>query len=293
MAYTTNPKLPRLRMQAVLMVRRGQSIRSVARYFGYSHSTVSRWVAKAPFDGRETIPTLRSKPKSHPKQLKPDIVSAIIAGRLKHNRCSEVVYDDLVEQGIKVSLSSVKRTLSRHELLKPKSKWKRYRPPITRPLALLSGDLVQMDTIHFIDYKTGRRFYIYTLIDLYSRWAYAEVHDRLRQTTALQVALRAQKAASFDFKMIQTDNGPEFSRYFHDMLKAKGIALRHSRVRQCNDNAHVERFNRTIQDECLGKYPRRQHVNQAILDKYLDYYNNHRKHLGLNLKIPAQMVRSY
>jgi len=280
-------------MQAVLMVRRGKSIRSVARYFGYSHSTVSRWVAKAPFDGRETIPTLHSKPKSHPSQLKSEIVSAIIATRLKHNRCSEVVYDDLVEQGIKVSLSSVKRTLSRHELLKPKSKWKRYRPPVPRPLALLPGNLVQMDTIHFIDYKTGRRFYIYTLIDLYSRWAYAEVHDRLRQTTALQVALRAQKAAGFDFKMIQTDNGPEFSRYFHDMLKAKGIALRHSRVRQCNDNAHIERFNRTIQDECLGKYPRRQHVNQAILDKYLAYYNNHRKHLGLSLKIPAQMVRSY
>lgn len=91
MAYTTNPKLPRLRMQAVLMVRRGQSIRSVARYFGYSHSTVSRWATKAPFDGRETIPTARSKPKFHPKALAPEIVAAIVAERVRTGRCAEVI----------------------------------------------------------------------------------------------------------------------------------------------------------------------------------------------------------
>lgn len=42
MPYTSNPKLPRLRMQAVLRVRRGESIRAVARNLGYAHSTVSR-----------------------------------------------------------------------------------------------------------------------------------------------------------------------------------------------------------------------------------------------------------
>jgi transposase InsO family protein len=147
-----------------------------------------------------------------------------------------------------------------------------------------------MDTIHFVDWMTGERFYVYVVIDLYSRWAYVEVHDKLSQAVSLEVALRAQVQAGFQFQMIQTDNGPEFSKYFHDMLKARSIALRHSRVRQSNDNAHVERFNRTLQDECLGKYPLRKNVSQAQIDAYLHYYNNGRKHMGIDLKIPAQVI---
>jgi transposase len=130
-------------MQAVLRVRRGESIRAVARNLGYSHSTVVRWVARAPEDGRETIPTLRSKPKTHPKALSPEIVAAIVAERLAHGRCAEVVHATLAKRGVAVSLSSVKRTLKRQELIAPKSKWKRYRPPVPRPAADAPGSLVQ------------------------------------------------------------------------------------------------------------------------------------------------------
>jgi transposase InsO family protein len=293
MAYTSNPKLPRLRMQAVLMVRRGASTREVAKYFGYNQSTVARWVQRANKEGlkgNEKLPTLSSKPRSHPRSLAPGIVSAIVAERLKHGRCAEVIQDSLREQGITVSLSSVKRTLSRQELLRPKSKWKRVRPHTERPKALLPGDLVQVDTVHFIDWETKRRFYLYTLIDLYSRIAYVEVHDRLRQTISLAVTLRAQDAMGFAFSTVQSDNGPEFQRYFHDMLQAKGIALRHSRVRQSNDNAHIERFNRTIQEECLGPYPTRARTTQATLDAYLRYYNHDRKHMGIALKRPSDLL---
>ena len=105
--------------------------------------------------------------------------------------------------------------------------------------------------------------------DLYSALSATE----LRQTISLDVTLRAQESMSFSFTTIQSDNGPEFQRYFHDMLAVKGIALRHSRVRQSNDNAHIERFNRTIQEECLGKYPTKAGTTQAKIDTWLRYYN--------------------
>ena len=231
MAYTSNPKIPRLRMQAVLLVRKGLSTRQVARYFGYNQSTIVRWPQAAPFDGRESIPTKSSRPKNHPKALPPEIVEAIVAARLAHGRCAEVVYEDLLEQGVKVSLSSVKRTLSRHELLKSRSKWKRYRPPVPRPAAETPGVLVQMDTIHFIDWMSNQRFYIYVLLDVCSRFAYAEVHDKLSQRISLITGLMAQNKAGIGLSMLQTYNGPEFGKWFHDMLAAKGIGLRHYRVR--------------------------------------------------------------
>ncbi|QQR52083.1 transposase [bacterium] len=175
---------------------------------GYNQSTIVRWVAKAPADGRMNIPTESSRPQSHPKALSKAIVQAIIAERLKHNRCAEVVHAELLEHGVHVSLSSVKRTLDRHELLKKKSKWARIRESLPRPEITGPGSLVQMDTVHFVDWSIGERFYIYTIIDLHSRWAYAEVHDKLSQAISLKVALRAQVKAGFSFVMMQTDNGP-------------------------------------------------------------------------------------
>lgn len=292
MPYTSNEKLPRLRMEAVKLVRGGWTTRQVALHFGYNQSTIVRWVAKAPADGRLKIPTESSRPKSSSRALAPGVVQSIITERLKHNRCAEVVHAELKEQGIQVSLSSVKRTLARHELLKKKSKWARTRETLLRPEITAPGSLVQMDTVHFVDWSTGERFYLYTLIDLYSRWAHAEVHDKLSQAMSLKVALRAQVKAGFQFAMMQTDNGPEFQKYFQDMLAARKVALRHSRVRRSNDNAHVERFNRILQDECVSSYPLRRNVTQRRLDEYLDYYNNGRRHMGIGYRRPRELTHA-
>jgi len=283
-------------MQAVKLVKQGWTSREVARHFGYSHSSVVRWTQRVQAErlhGNGGVPTRPSRPKSHPRALAPDVVQAIIAERLKSGRCAEVVHEDLKQQGIQVSLSSVKRTLARHELLKKKSKWRRVRASLPRPEITGPGSLVQMDTVHLVDWSSGERFYLYTVIDLYSRWANAEVHDKLSQAVSLNVALRTQAKAGFRFAMLQTDNGPEFQKYFHDMLNARQIALRHSRVRQSNDNAHVERFNRTLQDECVSAYPLRRNVTQQRLDEYLDYYNNGRRHMGISLRRPAELVQRY
>lgn len=290
MPYTTNPKLPRLRMQAVLRVRRGESIRAVARNLGYSHSTLSRWVARAPLDGRETIPTLRSRPKSHPLALAPEIVAAIVAERLRYKRCAEVIQAALARQGIVVSLSSVKRTLKRQELIVPR-KWKRYRPPVVRPPAEAPGSLVQTDTIHFLDWQTKQKFYLYTVIDLHTRMAYAAVHDRISQRFSYQTLLEARSLFGFGFQTVQADNGPEFATWLRDMLHAKGILLRHSRVRQSNDNAHIERFNRTIQQELLGARPLRGQVTQDRLNEYIYYYNHDRLHIGINYQTPNEVAK--
>jgi len=233
------------------------------------------------------LQTKSSRPHHHPKELPQDIIEAIVTERLKHNRCAEVVHEDLKEQGIKVSLSSVKRTLKRHSLIKEKSPWKRYRPHIPRPLALYPGALVQLDTIHLAR-PDGTRYYIYTLIDLYSRFAYAEYTERFSQANSLKFVVKAQKIAGFRFKVVQTDNGPEFGKWFSDMLGYKGTRLRHSRVRKPNDNAHIERFNRTIQEECEKIWIEKE--LQTRITAYLDYYNNERRHLGIGLKRPMEVV---
>ena len=289
MTYTLNPNLPRVRGQAVELVRRGKSAREVARHFGFSHSAIVKWVAKARKRGYGSIPTESSRPKRNPQSLSREIISKIIIERSTRQRCAEHVYHELKKQGVVVSLSSVKRTLDRCHMLRKRSPWKRPHDATQRPEVTHVGALIEVDTIHIIA-PDGTRIYIYTLIDLFSRWAYAEVVERIGAEASVQFVKRARKKATFNFELIQTDHGSEFSTWFtHGLLRLR-IKHRHSRVRQSNDNAHIERFNRTIQEECLDRITHNILSFKKAIPNYLNYYNNERTHMGINYLIPIQLV---
>ena len=104
---------------------------------------------------------------------------------------------------------------------------------------------MQADTIHFAQ-RDGGRFYVYTLIDLFSRAAYAEYSPKCNQRAS-----------------------------FH--------------LRKSNDNAHIERFNRTIQEECLSPNIRASIVPERIY-WYLAYYNQFRRHSSINGNYPLDLL---
>ena len=290
MAYTTNPRLPRVRMDAVKLVRSGWSTRKVAKHFGYSQAAIVQWMKRAPSNRRmRTIPTRSSKPHSHPRSLSRILVDAIVKKREERNRCAEVVQRELKAAGIVVSLSSVQRTLKRKGLIKARSPWKRWHGTFARPVAEKPGDLVQIDTIH-TQPRGETKFYVYTLIDIFSRFAYAKVVWRINTHESLRFVQEAEKAAGFSFRVIQSDNGPEFSSWFTENIGVMGIGHRHSRVRQANDNAHIERFNRTIQEECLDRVPKDFSSYRKAAREYLAYYNGERSHMGIDFMTPLQKI---
>lgn len=286
MSYTKNPYLPRVRRDAADLVRRGWGVRKVARYVGVSPGTISKWFKKAERYGFHPIPTLSSKPNSHPKQLVRLVIDKIVSKRLEIKRSAEVIHQELINEGVRISLSSVKRTLDRHNLLKKRSPWKRYHFPILRPDVEKQGDLVQIDTLHLLNLE-GKRVYVFTLLDVFSRWAYARAYEKADTNTALHFLQRAERIASFPFKVIQSDHGSEFSQRFSEHICS---IHRHSRVRRPNDNAHLERFNRTIQEECLDRVPKNTKDLNSAIRNYLPYYNEKRLHFGLKLQTPLQVL---
>lgn len=278
--------MPRIRRDAADLVRRGWSTRKVARHFGFNQSAIVKWAAKAKKIGFHPIPTKSSKPHHHPKELSSEMVWKIFQQRIKNRRCAEVVHQELINQGIVTSLSSVKRTLDRHGLLKKRSPWKRYHPHVDRPYPLKAGDLVQIDTIHLMISKK-KRIYVFVLIDVYSRWVYAKCYPKMNSKICLNFVREAQRLASFKFDMLQSDHGPEFGKWFVTQIKK---SHRYTRIGKPNDNAHIERFNRTLQEECIDKVKTNVGVINCALEKYLRYYNYERLHLGLKLKTPAQII---
>src|SRR3989339_840973 len=286
MPYTTNKNMPRIRREAVRLVKRGWSARKVGRYLGFHHTAIMDWVEKAKVLGDHPIPTKSSKPKHHPRELTEEVTSKIVEKRLAHNRCAEAVHKELLNDGIKTSLSSVKRTLERRYLIKKRSPWKRYHPHVDRPYPLKAGDLVQIDTIHRM-ISEKKRLYVFVLIDVYSRWVYARAYERMSGRHAIHFVNEAQRKAIFHFQMLQSDHGPEFSKWFTSRIQK---SHRYTRIGKPNDNAHIERVNRTIQEECLDHLPNDVKKINCELTKYLQYYNYERLHLSLNLKTPNQLL---
>ena len=278
-------------MEAVRLVKyRKWTIRKVARYIGVAASTVSRWCRSPWGTGWMPIPTRSSKPKKSPGALPIETVVAIIKERSGRRRCAEHVHQALKKKGITVSLSSVKRTLDRCHLRKKRSPWKRPHDFTERPLAAYCGALLELDTIHIIA-PEGSRIYVYTIIDLFSRWAYAEVVSKIGAEASAWFVRRAQKVAPFRFEMVQTDHGSEFSTRFTHRLQERGMRHRHSRVRQKDDQAHIERFNRTIQEECFDRTEHSILSFKRVLPEYLRWYNGERTHMGINYQTPLEVLR--
>lgn len=324
MAYSTNPNLPKARALAMqLLVREGFPLQTVANRCGVHRSTVWRWKRRwdklnehvqftndnRPQRSADSqtassfrlaaciwqIPTLVSRPRTSPQAIEEQVVARVLEVREQLKRCAEVVWHHVTRKlGIDVSLSSVRRILRRHHCFDGARKKRVRSDNPRRPLPTAPGELVQTDTIHHVDPFSGNRLYYYTVIDLYTRMTYVTLSTKLRQGLAAEAVLAARAAFGFPFAMVQSDNGPEYGRYFEQRLRANGIQTRHSRLHRPNDNAHVERFNRTIQTECIGYYWRRSVPllrQRDTLSAYLDFYNNDRVHLGIQMRTPAEMLQ--
>ncbi len=280
--------MPKVRQAAAAMVRRGFTPAEVGRRFGVGDSTIAKWVKKAQVIGYHPIPTLSSRPKHHPKELDDKKIRRIVEKRLERNRCAEVVHAELTRDGVAVSLSSVKRTLDRQGLLKKRSPWKRFHPHQERPLPLRPGDLVEMDTIHLM-IGEKKRIYVYTLIDVCSRSGYAKAYAKMSGAVTLRFLAEAKRSSAFRFDMLQSDHGPEFGSWF---VTQAMHSHRYTRIGKPNDNAHIERFNRTLQEECLDGVLRTPRALNKALKEYLRYYNGTRLHLGIGLVSPIQLLES-
>ncbi len=273
------------------MVAQGHSTPVVARHFGYSQSVIVKWVARAKMlpSNAHLIPTKSSKPHHHPRELSDELVSQIFALREERNQCAEILHYRLNASESKISLSSVKRVLRRYGCSRY-SRWKKWHQYPERPIAEKPGILVEIDTIH--DGPHENRLYLYTMLDVCSRWAYAQACKRIGTHRSVRFVRKAQETIPFAISTLQSDHGPEFSKYFTTQIETRDITHRHSRVRTPNDNAHLERFNRTIQDECISRLPRKLVVYQKEIPEYLRYYNTERPHMGLGMKTPTDIIKT-
>lgn len=157
------------------------------------------------------------------------------------------------------------------------------------------GKLVALDTIE--RHLDGKRRYIITCEDIASRFAFAWATTSHASKAAEEFFVMWQQVFPYATTFVLTDNGPEFKKHFAQCLKELQITHYKTYPRTPKMNAHVERFNRTIQEDFVD------HHNSLLLDldrfneqlvDWLVFYNSKRVHHAFNNRLsPLQYLLEY
>jgi len=207
-------------------------------------------------------------------------VSESTVGRIIH---------DLKERGkiiksVKVFLNGETGRLRFVENHRPKKKLRRKGFLPEHP-----GDLVQMDTVSI--FANGLKRYLFTAIDVNTRIAFAYTYKSDTATNGQDFLKKFVIVTPFVTSHIQTDNGGEFAGHFDRCCKESDLIHFFNYPRHPQSNAHLERFNKTIQDQFVyGHVDELEDLDtfNRNLMEYLIWYNTEKPHRGINNLSPLK-----
>jgi hypothetical protein len=156
------------------------------------------------------------------------------------------------------------------------------------------GHLVALDTIE--RFVLGTRRYVITFEDIYTRFSFALATSSHASKAAKEFFKLCQMVFPFSFTFVLTDNGSEFAKHFSIELKRQHLIHYHTYPRTPKQNSHLERFNKTIQEDFIDFYQSELidpiKFNDRLID-WLLWYNTKRVHCAFQNKLsPVQFILS-
>lgn len=153
------------------------------------------------------------------------------------------------------------------------------------------GDLVEIDTI--VKYCHGFKRYIITAVDVVTRYSFAYAYNNHGSASTKDFFKKLEEVFPYQIKRVQTDNGSEFHKHFMKYLEEQNVIHYWNYKGQPTKNGHVEKYNRTIQEEFVD-------WNEILLEdtnifnkKLMDWilwYNTERYHWSLDLVSPVDYL---
>lgn len=146
-----------------------------------------------------------------------------------------------------------------------------------RPNQVWSADFVS-DTLY-----RGSRFRLFNVIDDYNRESLTiEIDTSLRAARLVRVFEQLKETRGLP-DILRVDNGPEFlSTVFVDWCQANGVFIDYIEPGKPNQNAYIERFNRSLRNEVLNLYLFRNLAQvRQLVGQWRIQYNKQRPHDAL------------
>lgn len=203
------------------------------------------------------------------------------------------------DKGYKVSLNRIERlyykVMGLRATMPGKHTSRRHKahkvyPYLLRNLTIERPNQVWAIDITYIPMKKGF-MYLVAIIDLYSRyvvnWSVSNSMDAEWCQQVLEEAIEIYGKP----EIINTDQGSQFtSEIFSGFVLNEGIRLSMDGKGRAIDNAFIERLWRSVKYEKLYLQPPSDGVDlYRLVLEYFQYYNNERRHQGINDQIPNEL----
>lgn len=281
--------------------------KSAVDAFGVARSTLYDWKGLFESSGKRPVSLVPRSTRPHKTRVMTTdyrLVEFIKQMRKEYGNVGSGIIKPFLdvyagELGINcVSRSTIEKVIKRRRFTfekrvkyRRKNKYSKLRarksPKVTNP------GYIQMDSI--VIYVNKQRHLFMSVIDIYTKYALVVKVSTLSSIKAGEVFTRFEKENPTTIHTVQTDNGSEFLAHFHKHLEGQNIKHLFIYPRLVKVNAVVERFNRTIQEECIKRSDELYYdVNEfeKKLTKYLYWYNHKRPHYALGYMSPMQFINS-
>lgn len=164
------------------------------------------------------------------------------------------------------------------------------------------GELVHFDNAKLPAIQgdpNKHREHLHVAVDDYSRYLVADIFPDKTQWSAAIHLEEAILAMPFDIQTAYSDNGTEYKgkpQEHRFMLTAQEYAIKQSftKARNPKTNGKAERVIRTLLEEWHYRHRfMTREERKRSLDEYVRFYNQERKHQGLEGLTPQQKLDSY
>ena len=280
-------------------------VTQTARHFGITRKTLHKWLAR--FDEKH-LGSLeersRAPEKTRTRTISPEQKTRIKHLRQAHLRWGKMKLQALYKAAYQEPISSwkIQMVIQDEQLYFDKKQTKKLR--LKRKHAQHKKRITQLtkkaqvhylwhvDTVVFTLPQGGYR-YLLTAIDDTSKLAYARIYASHSSKQAADFLRRLHYLTQGEIINLHHDNGSEFMLHFAQACKEFTLPQYFSRAYTPKDNAVLERFNRTIQEECVELMPIGlddiADANECITD-WLIEYNSLRPHQALDYLTPLQYI---
>lgn len=273
---------PVLRAKLMAQHEAGIPLSILSERHGIARPVLSRWWARYRADDLRGLEPRSRRPHRSPTQHAAAVRDAIAEAR-DFGWGAQRIADELG-----IGHGTVQRELERTGRNRmPKAP----RRPVQRYEKSRPGELLHLD-LKYLPALENRAEFEYAAIDDFSREGHALIARERSTVAATRFLEHVLAQLPYPVEAVMTDNDMMFTmRYayystrltrFEQALKSAGIEHRLIRPRSPESNGKVERFIKTIDDECFRiTQPRSSRARVGVLKLFLDYYNHARPHQSL------------